>query len=154
MLKNPSNFWLLLWNNSLAYKDVSTRLSASILYITPTFAFGNFPVALPKKLYHFTLAFDSSHETVQKMPVPVHLLVCETFVVTLCQHLSVFMSTQIVYYPTQVPGFYLFIHYVTEPFRCAHHSLTSSVTNVHYERDQIFPKVFKNVILIFKVLYW
>lgn len=61
----------------------------------------NFPVTFPKKLYHFTLVFDSSHETVQKMPAS-DLLVCETFVVTLCQHLSVFMSTQIVYYPLYI----------------------------------------------------
>lgn len=79
--------------------------------------------------------------------------VCEIFVVTLCQHLSVFMSTQIVYYPTQVPGFHLFIHYVTEHFRSVHPSLMSSVVNVYYVRDQTFSNSIKNVILVLKVLY-
>lgn len=88
------------------------------------------------------------------MPVSLHLLVCEIFVVTLCQHLSVFMSTQIVYYPTQLGTWILsFYHYITKHFRSVHPSLTSSVVNLYYVRNQTFSKLIKNVILVLKVVY-
>lgn len=66
------------------------------------------------------------------IPVSVHLLVCEIFIMTLSQHLSVFMPLQIISYPTQVPEFYLSIHEVTKHLRSVLHSLTFSVLNMYY----------------------
>lgn len=98
---------ILPWNNPLLYQKVSIRLSTSPWYTVPNYGFSREldSAALLKKVFYFTLAFDSDHKTVQKISeffvyVSLHLSVCEIFVVTVCQHWSVFMPPQIISYTT------------------------------------------------------